>query len=370
MPRRAARATPYTKVLSALLKPDLVRLCGEFRLAADGSVVNLRKRLKDYLNLNRDRVYRDPRYNALYPRHRRAGEPAAREPTPALSDRSFESWNGIEDQPQHDPQHEPLPIRSPTDSSSDNDNSIPHGSPLGSPQPDEHTPVLQAILADVAPPVVPQAAAPAVTPVTPLAKLSTSARKRPPRVLGLAGTNAAFLVPDHIRKKFIDGWTVHIPLTFLTDKGCLLKNKPLATSTQEILSMDPSSGQIITTSKPLSDSGELNLTFDEWHQAWRRLLDLIKTYVLLEFPLWEIHYTFILNNDNRAEMWPLYLAYDVEIRRRAIVSSIDPSVFSIGIWNDLEVRYNAKMVLAQVQSDLKQFTPSYNTAPSTTCEIL
>ena len=143
MPRRAARVNgaPYTKVLSALLKPDLVRLCGEFRLAADGSVVNLRKRLKDYLNLNRDRVYRDPRYKGLYPKHRRAGEPAAREQSPVLSDRSFESWNGIADQPQDIPQAGPLPPRTPTPSSprssADDDSSIPQGSPLGSPQPGE-----------------------------------------------------------------------------------------------------------------------------------------------------------------------------------------------------------------------------------------
>ena len=136
MPRRAARANgaPYTKVLSALLKPDLVRLCGEFRLAADGSVVNLRKRLKDHLNLNRDRIYRDHRYKALYPKHRRVGEPAAREQSPARSDDSYASWHGIGAQPQEVPQVARAPSRSPTPSvspepGSDEDSIIPHGSP-------------------------------------------------------------------------------------------------------------------------------------------------------------------------------------------------------------------------------------------------
>ena len=171
---------------------------------------------------------------------------------------------------------------------------------------------------------------------------------------GLTGTNAAFLVPDHIRKKFAEGWNIHVPLTFLTDKGCLLKNKPLAGAAQEVLSIDSATGRIITTSKPLSDNGELDLTFDEWHQAWRRLLDLIKTFLPEEFLMWETHYLYILNNENRAELWPLYLAYDAEIRKRATQLSIDPSVFSIGIWNDLEVRYTAKKVLSLVQSDLRQ----------------
>jgi hypothetical protein len=182
----------------------------------------------------------------------------------------------------------------------------------------------------------------------------TPSRRRPDRIPGLAGTNAAFLVPDHIRKKFIDGWLVHVPLTFLTDKGCLLKDKPSAIGTQELLTIDSSTGRIQTSSKPLSDFGELDLTFDEWHQAWRRLLDLIKTFVPKEFLLWEMHYLYILNIENRAELWPIYLAYDAEIRKKSIQQPIDPSVFSIGVWNDIEARHMAKKVYAMVQSNLNQ----------------
>lgn len=188
-------------------------------------------------------------------------------------------------------------------------------------------------------------------PPIPLVEPSTSSRKRPARTLGLLGTSAAYLVPDHIRKKFIDGWNVHVPLTFLTDKGCLLKNKSTDPSTQDLLTID--NGRILATTKPLSDDGELDLTFDEWHQAWRRLLNLIRTYIPEEYTLWELHYSFILNNDNRAELWPLYLAYDSEIRRRSTQLPIDPSQFSIGIWNDLETRFTARKVLSMVQTDLR-----------------
>jgi hypothetical protein len=187
-------------------------------------------------------------------------------------------------------------------------------------------------------------------------------RKRPTRTPGLAGTNAAFLVPDNIRRKFFDGWVVHVPLTFLTDKGCLLKDKLTAGASQDLLTIDGATGRIQSSSRPLSDVGELDLTFDEWHQAWRRLLDLIKTFLPTEFLLWEIHYSYILNNENRAELWPLYLAYDAEIRRRATQLPIDPSVFSIGIWNDLEARYTAKKVLSMVHAEFKQYpgrSPSF-----------
>ena len=181
----------------------------------------------------------------------------------------------------------------------------------------------------------------------------THSRKRPSRTPGLVGTNAAYLVPEHIRKKFVDGWNTHVPLTYLTDKGCLVRDKPSTTAAQDVLTIDNTTGQLLTSSKPLSDDGELDLSFDEWHQAWRRLLDLIKAYLPDEFPMWEIHYSFILNNHNRAELWPLYLAYDAEIRKRSVQLPIDPSQFSIGIWNDLESRYTAKKILSIVQADMK-----------------
>jgi hypothetical protein len=122
MPLRQLQAnrTPYTKVLSALLKTELVRLCTEFRLPIDGSVVALRLRLKDYLNLNRDALFRNPRYNALFPRHRRlinhppppliiparavshTKSPSSssilsyKSSSPALS---YDSWHGFDNQP-------------------------------------------------------------------------------------------------------------------------------------------------------------------------------------------------------------------------------------------------------------------------------
>jgi hypothetical protein len=204
----------------------------------------------------------------------------------------------------------------------------------------------------VAPPVIVTPAVAQNMPTPPIDP-TISPRKRPARIPGFVGTNAAYLVPDNIRRKFMEGWTSHVPLTYLTDKGCLLKNKALLNAAQDILSFDSTTGQVVMTSKVLYDNGELDLTFDEWHQAWRRLLELIKTFLPDEFLLWEVHYLFILNNENRAEMWPLYLAYDAEIRRRATQSPIDPSQFSIGLWNDLEARYTAKKVLSMVQADLK-----------------
>jgi hypothetical protein len=111
-------------------------------------------------------------------------------------------------------------------------------------------------------------------------------------------------------------------------------------------------------SKPLSEDGELDLTFDKWHQAWLRLLDLISAYLPEEFPLWEVHYTFILKNPNRAKLWQVYLAYDAEIRKRSTHFPIDPSKFSIGIWNDLESRYAAKRIMSLMNLDARPLSGS------------
>lgn len=123
MPNQRNRA-PYTQLLSALRKNDLVRLCTEFRLPVNGAVTTLRDRLKDYLNLHRDTLFHNPRYNALFPRHRRLPSQAnlrqrtPRTPSPspsALSYQtpspavSYESWNGFDDVP-GSPQNSPPPF--------------------------------------------------------------------------------------------------------------------------------------------------------------------------------------------------------------------------------------------------------------------
>jgi hypothetical protein len=153
----------------------------------------------------------------------------------------------------------------------------------------------------------------------------------PVRTPGLVGTNAAFLVPDHIHKKFADRWNVHIPLTYLTNKGCLFKDRPMAAATHELLTINNATGHIQTSSKPLSDTRELELMFDKWHQAWHHLLDLIRTFIPNEFIMWQSHHSFIINNKNCSELWPVYLAYDAEIRKRSTQLPINSSIFLISI---------------------------------------
>jgi hypothetical protein len=120
-----AQQPPYTQTLSLLRKIDLIRLSLEFKLPTDGSVVNLRDRLRVYLNAHRDVIYRNPRYKPLFPKLRRPPQPRVasvaesrsisyRTPSPVGSEhsnastQSYKSWNGIEVHPHQHIPHVPV----------------------------------------------------------------------------------------------------------------------------------------------------------------------------------------------------------------------------------------------------------------------
>jgi hypothetical protein len=112
LPRPSRR--PYSMVLSALYKMELIHLSLEFRLPTDGSVVTLWNHLRCYLNFNQNMLVQNPEFSALFPRHRQANH----FPSPPLSSNTlrlfpptisyhdsslahfYTSWNSIEDQPQ------------------------------------------------------------------------------------------------------------------------------------------------------------------------------------------------------------------------------------------------------------------------------
>lgn len=112
MSGRAQPRPPYTQTLTKLKKAELIRLCLDLRLPSVGTALNLRNQLKIHLNSHRNTLYRNPRYNRLYPKHRRPNQPPSPSPdppsdsissrasSPALSYASDNSWQGIGDQPQ------------------------------------------------------------------------------------------------------------------------------------------------------------------------------------------------------------------------------------------------------------------------------
>ena len=188
-------------------------------------------------------------------------------------------------------------------------------------------------------------------PVITTGALSAS-RKRPARQPGLVASSASSLIPEAIRKKFIAGWDSHVPLHYLTDKFCGLNNGVAARALNDLFTMDGSSGTVVSVAKELPVEPELALTFDEWFQAWQRLLELIGEYLPAEYEMWFLHYDSILRRPSRAAQWSLCLAYDSRIRRLSVVSAVDPSQLHLSIWNELETQFIANTAIQALRLDL------------------
>ncbi|KAJ7612921.1 hypothetical protein DFH06DRAFT_1370891, partial [Mycena polygramma] len=179
-------------------------------------------------------------------------------------------------------------------------------------------------------------------------------RKRPARIPGLTASSVSFLIPEAIRKKFADGWKTHVPLQFLTDKYCSFANKSSAKELNDLFAMDGSAGTIISVAKELPVEGELTLSFDEWFQAYGRLLELVQTYAPDEHAMWVAHFQRIMYRPNRAQNWPLCLEYDSQVRRRAVDVAIDPSVFHEELWDELEAEHIGKRAFAVARSEFQR----------------
>ena len=106
-----------------------------------------------------------------------------------------------------------------------------------------------------------------------------------------------------IPNKFRNNWIIHIPLIYLTDKH--------------------------------SDTRELDMTFEEWHQAWRRLLPLIKEFLPDDYNAWNTHFLTIRDKETLTDCWCLWLVYDTEIHCQSVHEGIDIAVHHILVWNDL-----------------------------------
>ncbi|KAJ7433347.1 hypothetical protein FB451DRAFT_1064480, partial [Mycena latifolia] len=193
-----------------------------------------------------------------------------------------------------------------------------------------------------------------------------ASNKRPERQPGLTATNAAHLVPDAIRKRFIQGWTKHVPLHYLTDAFCSHDNLASAKELNELYTLDGTHGGVVSVPKDLPSAPELDLTFAEWFQAWGRLLELIRTYFRSEFPLWEQHYNRILHRPNKEENWALCVAYDAEVRRRSCTSGLDPSVFHLELWNELESKHIARRALHVVRIEMGKSSGASQSSKSQT----
>jgi hypothetical protein len=154
----------------------------------------------------------------------------------------------------------------------------------------------------------------------------TSTRGRPKIIPGLQAVGAGFIIPDSVRRIFVNGWKSHVSFTHLTDAYCAYRHSTALPSHDETIVLDPLTDRISMLAKPVADEEEERLTFAEWYQAHIRFLELVNQYFKGDYPFWKAHYEMILTSQTLMEHWQLWLSYDVAIRHRSVALGIDPSV--------------------------------------------
>ncbi|KAJ7323939.1 hypothetical protein DFH08DRAFT_711442 [Mycena albidolilacea] len=95
------------------------------------------------------------------------------------------------------------------------------------------------------------------------APLSNGDRARSPHELVLVASNASYIVPEAIRKKFAQSGSFRVPLQYLNDRFCGMGNAAASKALNDLYTIDGSSGTVLSVAKELP-----NFSFDEWSQAW------------------------------------------------------------------------------------------------------
>ncbi|EIN05244.1 hypothetical protein PUNSTDRAFT_137926 [Punctularia strigosozonata HHB-11173 SS5] len=172
-----------------------------------------------------------------------------------------------------------------------------------------------------------------------------SSRGRPARVAGVVADVNYYVIPQQICDIFERGHRRHVPLHHLMDAACMAQGINTNANLANLWQIE--SGGLVPVQQPLSPEGEMQLSFAEWLQAWQRYLQLFEEYLPHEYLDWFTHHENIrlrrgVSSEN---VWPVWLAYDIEIRRRWLNTPIDPRKHHCAIWDDLYIAHLGRRVL-------------------------
>jgi hypothetical protein len=156
-------------------------------------------------------------------------------------------------------------------------------------------------------------------------------RHRPEKVNGQLAPATSSMMPRKALKIMEDDWQEHLSLVILTTAYTQSRD---ATTDPEVAQWSIKNGQLVSSSRPSAvDHREIDLMFQEWTQAWGRLLILIKRFYRKRYlRRWKNHFNFIFNHIDRDKYWQVMLRYDIDIRQRATQGPIDPGVFQENIY--------------------------------------
>ncbi|PPQ81779.1 hypothetical protein CVT24_005332 [Panaeolus cyanescens] len=352
--------------ISSLSKSDLIKACDHLDIPNDGTVSILRQRLKDFAGQRRNRHLReDPTYAGLFVHLRNQRSPSPEE-EPSNNeeddDDAYSEFGGIDEAllPGNRPADANEPADEEDEAEDDDIWNFPASSTASSVNSRRRRSISPLALGGKGPRPRHESADPEPqrTPSPPRKDRSLPPPPPPPknsitRVAGAKLTSAAYQVPPKIRRIMQNGWKEHIPLTTLTDEYCAKEAEEGEEASEGTLRWDRN-GAITSVQKSLPHRGEPQLSFDEWFQAWRRLLQLIQQFCPAEeYQMWLKHYLRIINNDTRSECWSLWKSYDITIRKRSTIDKrFDPGEFHDNIWKELSRRQDQQFIQATIRSSL------------------
>ncbi|XP_006455499.1 hypothetical protein AGABI2DRAFT_121418 [Agaricus bisporus var. bisporus H97] len=282
--------------LTRLLKTELVDLASDFHLADDGTVANLRLRIRNHLVANPALLMKQ-KYTDLLPNYKPPDSPPPSYKTlPSQTNLDVPKSVGFRD-PLHDQAPRP-----------------PHSRP--------HQPV----------------------------------KGRPPVVPGMKAEYQPFMIPEIVRKRVIKGWLEHIPLTYLTDQFCVPGGDQGIKGYQQF-KLNRCSEIIIRVEVPLDDTEEHNLSFEDWHGAWVRFLDLLRSYHPTLHGPWKIHFDRICFAPDRSSSWSTWLAYDISLRKQSVHDGIDPKIFHRSHWYLIATDFAKNSISRPLSNQATQSSP-------------
>ncbi|CAE7229144.1 unnamed protein product [Rhizoctonia solani] len=161
-------------------------------------------------------------------------------------------------------------------------------------------------------------------------------------VPGFQSSGVIFITPDFVEQIMRKGWKIPFSIAMLRDDYCLA-SATRARKGKTITVGDEGDSLTLAASTESFDSSmpEDSLSYEQWVQAWRRLLALIRRYLSEALHLrWLKHYQYIDTRSDRSKYWKLWLRYDIAVRTATRADKrIDPASFQAQIFNDLLLQY-------------------------------
>ncbi|EIN06495.1 hypothetical protein PUNSTDRAFT_136353 [Punctularia strigosozonata HHB-11173 SS5] len=357
MPPVGRRHNAFTKPLYQHLRAELIVLAQALDVSSDGSVVELKERLQKLLFDRRAELMTHPDYELLYTKRqiedyqildgRRTADRAAPRPGDELENGRRQRQNSISGAvrpPRASSSRGPaVPIQIPSNNtiSPRRNDRQSHGREdrgqrqdrrqRGQSIPPVHARAVEEPRLERPQTSGARAQAPVAGPSTEgHTAPAPVANARPPPVSPPAANNPnSYFIPPDVRQQLQR--RVHIQLHRLTDAACA--HREPASSLALLLKNNLKAS---TAAAEISGSkSELQLSFVEWFQAWQRLLQLVRQHLPQQLDAWQAHFAHIRDAPGvTGHDWPVWRAYDADVRRRAMTEGASPrAAFDKGVWD-------------------------------------